>query len=154
MSTAVQCSNCGAMMNPAWDGRVYKCPFCKTQQQVAIGADQIAAGLAIDLTNIDAFLSKLAATLHQGFSERTAIRANGTYVLGLEVNLDPHVFVIHREGTRAVASHKKLVRGIALKTKILPLEDWYAKLTDAMAEHANENARAAWVVSQLGRPRD
>jgi hypothetical protein len=154
MSKPIQCENCGAMMNPEWDGRVYKCPFCKTKQQVAIGADQIAAGMAIDLTNIDAFLEKLAATLHQGFAERTTIRAQGTYIHAIEVNLEPHVFTVHREGTRAVASQKKVVRGIALKTKQLTMDIWFDQLTNALAEHANTNARAAWVLTQLGKRRD
>jgi hypothetical protein len=154
MGSPVQCANCGAMMNPEWDGRVYKCPYCKTMQQVAIGADQIAAGMQIDFANIDAFLMKLATTLHQGFRERTAIQASGTYVHAIEVNLDPHVFTVHREGARAIASQKKVVRGIALKTKQLAIDVWFDQLTRALAEHANENARAAWVLQQLGKKRD
>jgi len=118
--------------------------------QVAIGADQVAAGMAVDLSNVDAFLSRLAQTLHQGFSEHAKIDARGTHVVAIEVNLEPDFFLIHREGAQAVASHKKVVRGIALRTKTLPMDLWFEQLTRALAEHANANARAAWVLSQLG----
>jgi hypothetical protein len=152
MSSAVQCNNCGAMMTPQWDGRVYQCPFCKTQMQVAIGADQIAAGMAIDLANVDAFLGKLAAALQQGFAERARIRAEGAHVLAIEIDLDQDRFIVERKGQEAVARHKKMVRGIALRTKTLTLDVWFSQLTTALATHANANARAAWVLGQLGHP--
>jgi len=153
MSAPVPCNYCGAMMQPQWDGRVYSCPYCKTQQQVAIGADQIAAGMALDLANIDAFFAKLASTLHQGFHEHTKIQANGTYVMSIEIDLTPEHFVARREGSQVVAQHKKVVRGIALKTQTLALDRWVEKLTHALASHANQNARAAWVLGQLGGKR-
>ena len=150
MSQQVQCTNCGAVMTPQSDGRVYFCPYCRAQQQVAIGADQIAAGMAVDLANIDQFLGRLAYTLSQGFAEHTRIQANGNWVMAVDVALDPDHFHIHREGQHAVATHQKVVRGIALRTKTLALDIWFAELTRALAEHANTNARAAWVLSQLG----
>jgi hypothetical protein len=153
MSKPVPCTNCGAMMTPTWDGRVYSCPFCRTKLQVAISADQIAAGMALDLANVDAFLGKLASTLWQGFQENTRIQAQGTWVQSIEVNLDPDVFLVHREGQRAVAQHKKMVRGVALRTKTLTLDVWVGMLTEALANHANTNARAAWVLQQLGGKR-
>src|SRR5258706_13384628 len=133
MSAPVPCTYCGAMMHPHSDGRVYTCPFCKTKQQVAIGADQIAAGMALDLANTDAFLSKLAATLHQGFAERTRIEAQGQYVVGIEINMDTEHFTARREGAGVVAQHKKVVRGIALKTQIVTLDKWVEMLTKALA---------------------
>ncbi len=150
MTQPVACHNCGAMMTPAWDGRVYACPFCRTQVQVAIGADQIAAGMAIDLANVDAFLGKLASTLWQGFAEHTRIQAQGQWVQSIEVNLEPDVFFVQRDGQHAVATHKKIVRGVALRTKTLPLDVWFDLLTEALANHANVNARAAWVLTQIG----
>ncbi len=137
-------------MTPQADGRVYECPFCRTKVQVGIGADQIAAGVGADLQNIDAFLARLANALHQGFGEHSRIEANGGYVLAIEVNLEPEVFLARREGAGIVTQHKKVVRGIALKTATLPVDRWYAMLTEALARHANQNARAAWVLAQIG----
>ncbi len=137
------------MMAPHWDGRVYTCPFCETQVQVAIAAEQIAAGMALDLANVDAFLSKLANTLHQGFHEHTRIDADGGFVNAIEINLEPEVFMARREGSHVVAQHKKVVRGIALRTQTLALDRWVEMLTHALAQHANQNARAAWVLGQI-----
>jgi hypothetical protein len=150
MADLVRCENCGATMAPQFDGRVYACIYCRAQIQVAIGADQIAAGMALDLTNVDAFLSRLAQTLHQGFSEHTRIEANGQQVHSIEIDLEPDVFSIRREGHRAVGHHKKVVRGIALRTSTPPLDRWVELLMEAHAHHANTNARAAWVLGQIG----
>ena len=140
-------------MTPGWTGRVYACPFCGTQVQVAIGADQIAAGMALDLANMELFLAQLANTLSAGFSEHTRIEANGRTVLSVEIELSPDVFIAKRNGRKVLAQHKRVVRGIALKTATLPLDQWVQMLTQSLANHANQNARAAWVLAQLGGSR-
>jgi hypothetical protein len=138
------------MMVPQWDGRVHACPYCRTQIQVAIGGDQIAAGLAMDFANVDQFLARLAWTLKQGFFEHARIQASGNFVTSIEVFLEPDQFIVRREGREALAEHKKIVRGVALRTKRLPLDQWHAMLCDALARFANDNARAAWVLKQIG----
>ncbi len=138
------------MMVPQWDGRVHACPFCRTQVQVAIGADQIAAGMAMDFANVDAFLARLATTLTQGFAEHARVEHSGGWVMSVEVWLEPDQFIVRREGRAAVAEHKKIVRGVALRTKRLQLDDWHRLLCEALARHANDNARAAWVLKQIG----
>jgi hypothetical protein len=150
MTAPVRCDNCGATMTPHFDGRLYTCAYCRAQVQVAIGADQIARGMALDLANVDAFLARLANTLSQGFAEHSRIEANGSYVMAIEVLLEPDVFMVRREGQHAVAQHKKVVRGIALRTATLPLDRWVELLTESLANHANTNARAAWVLGQIG----
>ncbi len=146
----VDCSNCGAKMHPGPDGRVYVCGYCNTQVQVALAGDQIAAGMRLDLANVEMLLAQLANTLSQGFSEHTRIHAEGRVVHVIEVDVDPDRFAIRREHGGVVAEHKKMVRGVALKTTKLPLDKWVHQLSEALARAANENARAAWVLSQLG----
>ena len=138
------------MMVPQFDGRVHACPYCRTQVQVAIGADQIAAGMNMDFSNVDAFLGRLAWTLKQGFFEHARIQASGNWITSIEVWLEPDQFIVRREGREAIAEHKKIVRGVALRTKRLPLDQWHAMLCDALARFANDNARAAWVLKQIG----
>ena len=140
-------------MVPQQDGRLYACPYCNARIQVAISGGQLAAGMALDLANVDAFLSRLAQTLSQGFSEHARIEANGQYVMGIEVNLEPDVFSVRREGNHLQAHHKKVVRGVALRTRALALDLWVQMLTDSLAAQANTDARAAWVLGQLGGPR-
>src|SRR5450432_1677094 len=140
-------------MNPEADGRTFACAYCQSRVQVAVGADQIALGMAIDLSNLEDFVAKLANALSQGFAEHTQIKASGRVVHQIDLTLEPDHFSLERHGEQFVAQHKKVVRGIALRTKALPLDIWFQKLTEALAEHANQNSRAAWVLSQLGGQR-
>ena len=137
------------MMKPAGDGRTYACEYCRTQVVVAVEGHQIAAGMRLDLSNIDSFLGQLANTLHAGYAECTRIQATGPVVHSIDVMIEPDGFAIRREGAGVVAQYKKIVRGIALKTKVMPLEQWVEALTKALARQAGSNARAAWVLAQL-----
>jgi hypothetical protein len=145
----IPCARCGAMMNPEADGRTYACAYCKTRVQVAIDGRQIAAGMQLDLANAASFLHQLATTLSQGFAEQSKIEAQGGHVMSIEVSLEPHLFIARRQGNTVVAQHKRISRGIALKTKTLALDEWLALLTESLAKHANTNARAAWVLQQI-----
>jgi hypothetical protein len=150
MQNHVQCHHCGAPMLPHPDGRVYSCNFCGTQAQVAVGADQIAAGMALDLSNVDAFLGRLAHALQQALAGQVHVEASGGVVRSIDLMLEPDGFIVRREGAGVVAQHKKIVRGIALKTRDLPLDQWVHQLAEALARHANVNAHAAWALDQLG----
>lgn len=140
-------------MAPEADGRTFACAYCGSRMQVAVGADQIALGMAVDLSNLEDFVAKVANALSQGFAEHTQIRARGRIVDAIDLSLEPDHFALERQGQSFIARHKKVVRGIALRTATLPLDVWFQKLTEALAAHANQNSRAAWVLSQLGGPR-
>jgi hypothetical protein len=149
MTELIRCKNCGAMMKPQADGRTRACEHCGAQVQLAVDSEQIAAGLKLDLSNVDHFLSQLARALHGSLVERTKLQLEGEKVISFEVNLDPDVFVVLRERTGVIARHKKMVRGIALKTVTHPVDKWVALLSKALASHANENARVAQILNQL-----
>jgi hypothetical protein len=149
----VNCQNCGAPMQPGADHRVYKCGFCGTAAQVAVGADQIAKGMALDMSNIETFLGHLAHALQQAVPQQVRVEGSGAHVVAIEVNLDPDAFTLRREGGHVVSQYKKLVRGIALKTKDLPLDKWVEMLQQSLAKHANVNAQAGALAAQLGRGR-
>ncbi len=136
-------------MVPGPDGRTYACRYCQTHVQAAVGADQIAAGLMLDLHDMEAFLAQLANTMSQGLAENTKIQAHGRTVETIEIDLDPDVFIARRSGSKVVSEHKKVVRGIVLKTSAVPLDRWVELLTEALARHANTNARAAWVLGRI-----
>jgi hypothetical protein len=147
----VNCHNCGAPMQPGADGRLYGCGFCGTKVQVGIGADQIAQGMALDMSNIEHFVGQLAHQLQQAIPQQVRVDGSGAHVSGIEVNLDPDAFILRREGGHVVSQYKKLVRGIALKTRDLPLDEWVEKLRESLARHANVNAHAGALAAQLGR---
>lgn len=138
----IQCSNCGAMMSPGHDGRTFACSYCGTQAQVAVDGEQIAAGLALDLADASAFLDQLAGTLTKGFPERVKVRHVEAKVVHLEINFDKDGFVAKHEDGTVVAMHRKMSRGIALKSVPRPLDEWFEALTSALAAHANASAHA------------
>src|SRR5438445_587190 len=123
-------------MEPQADGRTFACRYCGSKIQVAIDGAQIARGMQVDLSNLEDFVIKLAGALSQGFAEHSEIEARGQVVHAIRLALDPDHFALEREGSEFVPRHKKVVRGIALKTAVLPLDQWFQKLTEALARHA------------------
>lgn len=138
------------MMQPQADGRTYACPFCGTRVQVAIEAQQIAAGMTLDLGNLEASLAKVAQLLQQAVPARARAQFQGQWLMRLEVDLDKDKFSVVREGQQLVTRHMKAVRGVALKNAVLTPDRWMAALTRALARIANDNAQAAWVLGQIG----
>jgi hypothetical protein len=149
VSQGVECHNCGAPMQPRPDGRTHACQYCRTVVQVAIDEQQIAAGLKVDLSNIDAFLARLASSLHDALGERVRVQHSGGRIAHLEVNLDPDVFIARHEPHGVVCQYRKLVRGVALKTATHPVDHWVEMLMKALAGHSNENARVAQALTRI-----
>jgi hypothetical protein len=149
MSELQRCQNCNAPMTPQSNGRTMVCPFCAAEVRVAVGADELAKGLAFDRTNIDAFMFTLTHELHHGMKERSKLQLDGTRVALFELDLGNDLFVVLRESGSVVTRHKKMVRGIALKTTTHPVDRWVELLSKALSGFANENARVAQVLSSL-----
>jgi hypothetical protein len=149
MSEQIRCTSCGAGMKPRTDGRVHACEYCGAEVQAAIDADQLAVGLKLDLNDVEAFVTGLANALHGSVGGRTKLSLDGARVVSFELDLSPDLFLVKREAHGIVAQHKKMSRGIALKTASPPLDQWVKLLTKALAAHANENARVAQVLASL-----
>ena len=149
MSELQRCENCNAPMKPQSNGRTMACPFCGAEVRVAVGAHELARGLSFDRNNIDAFMLSLAQELHAGMKERSKLQLDGARVAVFELNLDSDLFVVIREAGMVVTRHKKMVRGVALKTTTHPVDRWVELLSKALAAFANENARVAQVLTQL-----
>lgn len=149
-SHQIRCETCGAPMRPDADGRVYVCDHCTSERQVAIDSEQIARGLRLDLTNVEGFLIELARSLLSAFPAQTRVLHEGSSLALLELTLDPHMYVARRDSSGGYsAQYKKLVRGVALKTRVLTVDVWVQQLTQAIADHANQNAHVAQVLAQL-----
>ncbi len=150
MTKQIRCEECGAPLRPHADGRRYVCEHCAAERQVAIDSEQLSEGLRLDLSNVEAFVVGLATSMLRALPDRTRVLHEGPQIILLELNLDPHMYVTKREPQgHFTAQYKKLVRGVALKTKVLPLDEWVRQLTGAIAEHANANAHLATVLAQL-----
>jgi hypothetical protein len=81
--------------------------------------------------------------------ERSKLQLDGTRVAIFELDLGNDCFVVLRESGAVVTRHKKMVRGIALKTTTHPVDRWVELLSKALAAFANENARVAQVLHSL-----
>jgi hypothetical protein len=143
-----ECSRCGAPLAPD-AGTTNGCRYCGARERVAIDGRQIAAGLRLDLSNADALLHRLAHELSSHFAELTRVEREGGKVVGFDLTLEKDMFVIKRSPQGVVAQHKKMVRGVALKTATHPVERWIEMLTRALAEHANTSASAAQALARL-----
>ena len=109
---------------------------------MTVNGAQIAAGMRLDLSNAAAFLARLAHTLEAAVADRTKIQRHGADVVAHRARPRPRgVFVAKREAHGVLAQHKRMVRGIALKTATHPLDRWVEMVTTALAAHLSENAR-------------
>ena len=149
MSDTVECKNCGAPTSPGADGRTLSCRYCGVSRQIAVGAAQVMAGLKIDLARTDEFLERLAAAMTGAYGELARVHHHAGRVASFEMNLDPDLFVLKREPRGLVAHHKKMVRGVALKTTTVPIDRWAEMLAVALAAHANTSAHAAGVLERI-----
>jgi hypothetical protein len=149
MSDGHQCGNCGAPTSAGPDGRTHTCRYCGVSRQIAVGAAQVMAGLRVDLARADEFLERLAATLGSTYADLTRVHSHGGRIASFELNLDPDLFLVKREARGLVAQHKKLVRGVALKTTTHPIDRWAEMLAAALAAHANTSAQASQVLERI-----
>ena len=150
MTKQIRCDECGAPMAPHVDGRRYACAHCGAEKQVAIDTEQLAEGMRLDLSNVESFIVGLARSLIDAFPNKTRVLHEGSQLILLELNLDPHMYVAKREPAgHYSAQYKKLVRGVALKTKVLAVDEWVKQLTQSIADHANQTAQVAQVLAQL-----
>jgi len=65
-------------------------------------------------------------------------------VVALELTLDDDIYVlkIGSDGHRLEATHRKVVRGITLKTESTPVQDWLALVGDKIQLAAQRNEKA------------
>jgi len=136
-------------MTPQDDGRTFACLHCSAKAQIAIDSEQIAAGMRLDLANMEAFLVQLANALHHGFPDRTKIHRTGSVIAAIELDLEKDLFLAKRDAHGVVAVHKRMVRGVALKTVTHPLDKWVELLTRTIATHVNTHARVAQSLARL-----
>ncbi|MFT3698810.1 MAG: hypothetical protein QM831_37030 [Kofleriaceae bacterium] len=150
MTELTRCGNCGAPVTASSaDVRRGQCQFCGAELVVAVDADSIAAGMALDIANSHAFMLQLARALGHAFGQRSRIEWAGGQIVKVSVDFGKDMYVAVLEVDRVVGQKKKMVRGVALKTAIHPIEEWIPMLHQAIAEHVTTNAKAATALKQL-----
>jgi hypothetical protein len=132
------CSNCGATVEEAADGRSIECKHCGARSARAVDPAKLAASLKTEGESIDQFLERLAKTLSEAFPEHTVVETSGGFlsakhVKSIEVTFPDEVYRIARKGHHVEAEKKKLVRGIALKTEHPAVDAWLLGLSGALS---------------------
>jgi hypothetical protein len=125
------------------------CQHCGAELTVSIDSEQIAAGMQLDMANAEAFMRQLARALGHAFGQRTRIEWGSGRITKVALDLGKDMFVAVLEIDTVIGQKKKMVRGVALKTVVHPIEDWVLLLHEAIATHVNSNAKAATALAQL-----
>jgi hypothetical protein len=151
-----KCPNCGAPVESSADGRAVRCPYCGAGEARAIDPGALAASLRGEARSVHDLYEALARRLAEGFPERTVVRRSGGLfsakrVEELELTLDGAVFRMKRHGPGVLAERAEIVRGITVKTELLPVEVWVQSLCQDLAVMAGSSAQAFEALTRLAR---
>src|SRR6266702_2467613 len=100
--------------------------------------DMVAAGLRADATDLDAFVEALAVKLQGALPGRVAVgRQGGLFsrskrVREISVDMGDCRYSLVSAGGRIETARRNEVRGIAIKSEPLELDDWIAALSQEL----------------------
>jgi hypothetical protein len=113
----------------------------------------LAASLRADAADAPAWVGVLGEKLAAALPTRVALHRAGMLhhgpIDGLAVDLGAWRFALRLEQGRPVAERIHLVRGIALKTEALALDDWINALSEALAALAATSERERGAILRL-----
>lgn len=111
--------------------------------------DMLAASLRADTTDLPAFMEALAVKLAGALPNMTQVtRQSGLFsrehpVKDVAVTLGDYQYRISRERQgQLLTTRAKVVRGIVLKTDLLPIEQWIEELAASLAQESAQSAQS------------
>lgn len=118
--------------------------------------DLLAASLRASSSDLKTFVEVLADKLEQALPGRVHVDRRGTRLLGKEKRVeridcqfgDQRYALTAREGV-IETRHATAVRGIVLKTEVVPLDDWLNALARDLANEAKSSEQAQIALQQL-----
>lgn len=143
-------------MELAGDGRSLQCPYCGRHETKTLDPTLLANALQAEFKTLEQFFEHLAERLSRNFPQHTKVETGGGFfsskrVESFEVSLDPHVYRMRREGSHVHAERVRVVRGVALKTEHLPVDQWLHALCEGLAHAATASAAAHEAVTKMFR---
>jgi hypothetical protein len=127
-----------------------------TQFSDGLGFEVLASSLRADLTDTHAFLGALAEKLGGALPQQCQIERKGGLfskekaVQKISVELGEHRYFIEKASHGGLhAGRIKVVRGIALKTEELPVEQWIDDLSRGLTAFAARSAQARAALDRL-----
>ncbi len=115
----------------------------------------LASSLRADANDTGAFMEALATKLGGALPQRTRVeRGGGMFshnhpVRRIALNLGDYEYVIVADGGALSASRTHLVRGIALKSEALGLDEWIEALAAELTDLADRSAQDRAALQRL-----
>jgi hypothetical protein len=106
--------------------------------------DLLAASLRADSVDLKAFVEALAAKLGDSFPQRVHIERKGGFLGGksrvqrVAVTLGDSEYELRNNEGQVTCQRRNVVRGIALKTEQLSLEQWIDALAGGLVDEAGK----------------
>jgi hypothetical protein len=117
--------------------------------------DMVAAGLRADATDLNAFVEALAVKLEGALPGRVTIaRQGGLFsrskgVREISVDMGDSRYSLVSNGGRIETTRRNEVRGIAIKSEPLELDEWIAALSGELEAAARESADGRQALERL-----
>jgi hypothetical protein len=117
--------------------------------------DMVAAGLRADATDLNAFVEALAVKLEGALPGRVTIaRQGGLFsrskgVREISVDMGDSRYSLVSNGGRIETTRRNEVRGIAIKSEPLELDEWIAALSRELETAARESADGRHALERL-----
>ena len=117
--------------------------------------DMVAAGLRADATDLNAFVEALAVKLEGALPGRVTIaRQGGLFsrskgVREISVDMGDSRYNLVSNGGRIETTRRNEVRGIAIKSEPLELDEWIAALSRELEAAARESADGRQALERL-----
>jgi hypothetical protein len=117
--------------------------------------DMVAAGLRADATDLNAFVEALAVKLEGALPGRVTIaRRGGLFsrskgVREISVDMGDSRYSLVSNGGRIETTRRNEVRGIAIKSEPLELDEWIAALSRELEAAARESADGRQALQRL-----
>lgn len=117
--------------------------------------DMVAAGLRADATDLNAFVEALAVKLEGALPGRVTIaRQGGLFsrskgVREISVDMGDSRYSLVSNGGRIETTRRNEVRGIAIKSEPLELDEWIAALSRELEAAARESADGRQALQRL-----
>ena len=111
-----------------------------------LGFEVVASSLRADAGDTKSFLEVLATKLGGALPTRTVIEREShlfsreTPVKSISIELGEFRYQIGHQHGASAAQRTRVVRGIALKTEALPMDDWLDTLSQGLMELAQQSA--------------
>lgn len=116
----------------------------------------VASSLRADSRDLTTFVEALAVKLEGALPGQSMVERRGGGLFSrekrvhrIQVTLGDQRYELIADGSRLETSCAKAVRGIVLKTEVLPLDAWIDRLSRGLAEHAQTSEQARVALGRL-----